>query len=372
MNEPSLDTWTTIFFLAAIQGIFLASAIFLQKSKIRRANIYLATFVLLFSLMLLDYFSYWSNYRMVFPYVFGFSFGFPFWYGPILYLYLRELNQHSKGFVIGDLLHFVPGIIYYFTLAPYLFLSGPEKIQLFTTGEAQTIVDFLTVPVLKISHMLLYTFLSFRLIETDSRKENLQKFYSWQKLFVGLFLLFILSSTTYYVLVATVNFKVEYDYMISMTMATAIYTIGFIGYRQPQIIHGFEEIKSKYENLSLRKEEAPFLIERITRLLEEDKIYLENDLKLPEVAGKLNVSPHHLSQVVNEHLQLSFPDLINSYRVDEVKRKLINPEHSEDKIIGIAFDCGFNNKANFNNAFKKFTGMSPSDYRKLHQLEYMN
>ena len=54
------------------------------------------------------------------------------------------------------------------------------------------------------------------------------------------------------------------------------------------------------------------------------------------------------------------------------KQCLANPIYAEQKIIGIAFDTGFNNKASINNTFKKFTGMSPSDYRKLHQLEYMN
>ena len=185
-------------------------------------------------------------------------------------------------------------------------------------------------------------------------------------------MLFVLSTATYYLLVSLVDFKVEYDYMISFTMILAIYTIGYVGYRHPEVIHGFESLRSKYENSSLKSDEAMTLLERITELLEYEKIYLRSDLKLPEVAKQLNTSAHHLSQIVNERLKLSFPDLINSYRVNEAKTMLANPSYSDQKIIGIAFDTGFNNKANFNNAFKKFTGMSPSDYRKLHQLEYMN
>ena len=204
-------------------------------------------------------------------------------------------------------------------MIPYFSLPAVEKIQLFTSDQGQTVLQFLLVPVLKIGHMITYLLIAYLTIIKCSVDGVTKEFYGWQKLFIALFLLFILSSATYYLLVISIDFKIEYDYMISLTMAFAIYTIGYLGYRHPEIIHGFEIVKSKYENSSLKPEEAINLLEQITELLKYDKIYRRSDLKLPEVAKQLNISAHHLSQIVNEHLNLSFPDLINSYRVNEAK-----------------------------------------------------
>ena len=232
--------------------------------------------------------------------------------------------------------------------------------------------DFLLYPTLKIIHMISYALIIFMTIKRVKSPTVSASFYNWQKLINSLFLVFILSSATYYLLVALIDFKIEYDYMISMAMTLSIYTIGYLGYRHPEIIHGFEKLRGKYENSSLSGNDAEALINQLNNLLGKDEIYKSSALKLPDVAHALNTSPHHLSQLVNEHLHQSFPDLINSYRVEEAKKMLISPDFTDSKIIAIAFDVGFNNKANFNNAFKKFAGMSPSDYRKLHRLEFVN
>jgi YesN/AraC family two-component response regulator len=58
---------------------------------------------------------------------------------------------------------------------------------------------------------------------------------------------------------------------------------------------------------------------------------------------------------------MSFTDFINSYRVEAAKCALLSQENR--KIIHVAYDTGFNNKVSFNNAFKKFTGLSPSQFR---------
>ncbi len=75
----------------------------------------------------------------------------------------------------------------------------------------------------------------------------------------------------------------------------------------------------------------------------------------------MGVSTHHLSQSINEILKLNFYELINRYRVEEAKNKI--REETEKSLLQVAFEVGFNNKASFNNAFKKHVGMTPSKYR---------
>jgi YesN/AraC family two-component response regulator len=82
------------------------------------------------------------------------------------------------------------------------------------------------------------------------------------------------------------------------------------------------------------------------------------------LAEKLSVSTHILSQVLNEKLNQKFSDLINSSRVEEAKKILQKPGGAQQKITSVAFEVGFNTQVAFYNAFKKYTNMTPAQYRK--------
>jgi len=71
-----------------------------------------------------------------------------------------------------------------------------------------------------------------------------------------------------------------------------------------------------------------------------------------------------LSQIINENFNRNFYDLINEYRVKEVKKCLSNQKYNNFTLLGIAYECGFNSKASFNGVFKKFTGLTPSEFKK--------
>ncbi len=78
----------------------------------------------------------------------------------------------------------------------------------------------------------------------------------------------------------------------------------------------------------------------------------------------MNISVNHLSQVINEQLGMTFFDYVNSYRVEEVKARLSSPDVKNFTLLGIAYDSGFNSKSSFNSIFKKFTGLTPSQFAK--------
>lgn len=115
--------------------------------------------------------------------------------------------------------------------------------------------------------------------------------------------------------------------------------------------------------------EAQDLKQRLLRLMDNQKPYLQEEFKIGDLAGSLNVPVHHLSELINQQFQGSFFDFVNRYRVEEAKRQLSDPAYSDKKILAIAFESGFNNKATFNRVFKQFTGMPPSTYRKKSDKE---
>jgi YesN/AraC family two-component response regulator len=99
----------------------------------------------------------------------------------------------------------------------------------------------------------------------------------------------------------------------------------------------------------------------------EEKPYLDPELSLQTLAKRMEITKEDLSQVINEQLDRNFKNFINEYRIEEAKKKLLDPKEDQFVLMKIAFDVGFNSKSVFNASFKKFTGMSPSQYRKKHQ-----
>jgi AraC-like DNA-binding protein len=101
----------------------------------------------------------------------------------------------------------------------------------------------------------------------------------------------------------------------------------------------------------------------IERELIEHTAYMNNELTLKDLAKATHLSLHQVSETINRGYKMNFNELINRYRIDEVKKRLIDPQYDHLSLVAIAFDCGFNSKATFNRVFKTITGVSPSDFK---------
>ncbi len=105
------------------------------------------------------------------------------------------------------------------------------------------------------------------------------------------------------------------------------------------------------------------LIGEIIRLMTDEKVYKCPDLDLKRLSERLQTPSYLVTKAINEGLGLNFYELINRYRVEEVKSLLINHDHKRFTLMAVAFDAGFNSKTTFNTVFKKMTGVTPSLYR---------
>lgn len=120
------------------------------------------------------------------------------------------------------------------------------------------------------------------------------------------------------------------------------------------------EKKEKYVNIQIDENEAQQLKQKITSILNEEKLYKNANLTLPIFAKKLNIRPQLLSQFLNNNLSKSFSQFINEYRIEEAKHLL--KSHPNLKIEIIAEKCGFNSNSTFYTAFKKVTNTTPAKY----------
>lgn len=356
--EPSLDHWTIIFLAIAFLGLFLSLLLFIQKKGSIVANRLLGGLILLFSVSLFYYVAYWTRYHLVIPRAFGLILTFPTLFGPLIYLYLRKISGSDLS--RKSLLHFVPFIIHFLFVIIFQLLPKEQS----GNGWQNNNYIILFPVIFHNIHLLIYSIVVFARVNKLIYKFRQNQQRQWLKCIAFFFAGFVISFMSYYILVHTIDFKVEYDYLISAFMSLFIFMVGYTGYLKPELLSGYNiqhQTEAKYKKSSLSPEDASRQIKSLKQLMVIHKPYLENDLKLGDLAQRLSISNHHLSQIINEHLHQNFSEFINYYRIKEAQELIM--KNKEAKIIGVAYDVGFNTKASFNSAFKKFTGTSPSIFR---------
>lgn len=99
---------------------------------------------------------------------------------------------------------------------------------------------------------------------------------------------------------------------------------------------------------------------RLTRLMQEERLYTDHELTMANVAAKLDLKPQQLSEYLNLHAKTSFKEFLKNYRLEEAKVLLSDPETTQMEQIG--YRAGFGSKSSFNAIFRKATGMTPTQY----------
>jgi len=108
--------------------------------------------------------------------------------------------------------------------------------------------------------------------------------------------------------------------------------------------------------------------ERLLKVMSEKALYRDPDFSLEMLAKEMDLSKGYLSRIINTKEEKNFFDFVNYYRVEEVKRKLMDKSFDHFSIIAIALEAGFKSKSTFNSVFKKMTGTTPSKYKKNHYI----
>lgn len=125
--------------------------------------------------------------------------------------------------------------------------------------------------------------------------------------------------------------------------------------------------KSRYEKSKIKNIDVPQAVSRLTELMEEEKIFRDDNLCLKSLANEIRVEPYQLSQIINENFNKNFNSYINSYRIEEAKKILL--EELDRTIFSISYAVGFNSPTPFYEWFQKLTGVSPSRFRKKNAVE---
>ncbi len=356
LDAPSLDTWTSGFLLAVAMGLFLFVVLIAGRIK---KNYPIAFLVLVFSAILFQYVLFWTRYETVFPYLQLLPSMCYYLTGPLLYLYFLSLYQKDVRFNYA--LHFLPAFL--------LLIPNVVMVALYLQWTTIDIPLLFLVqqPWLAAGHMAVYVILIIVLMTKNrsTASEFTRLRHRWGALLVSGYSIFILAYASYFALVRFPFFNSEWDYMISLTMSASIYAIGYFIYRQPDVFNGEFHAKlflpnpNKEDTLENTMMNELYL--KVTNYMEQEKPYIDNELRLVHLADQLGFSAHLLSKVINKKSGKNFNKFVNEYRLREAERLLTDT--TTQSIKSVYFDVGFNSKAAFYNAFRKKHNCTPSEFR---------
>ncbi|MFH1196788.1 MAG: helix-turn-helix domain-containing protein [bacterium] len=379
-----MEIFNQLYMVAFFQAIFFILLILSKKGK-QPKDYLLAFFVFLLALECLNVYVYdqlgfkrgwFSSYINIFIWTL---------LGPLIYLYIKSVIQPEFKLSRKSFLHFLPMLFTYITLAHFLYLNKENMSFRDLVSIKNGILVWTGMKVWEYTVNVYYLAAIVLLIRHRKRIKH----YFSTTVKPGLsWLLYLTIGFAVYLYFGMVDLLlVEYTdillpavlfYFSSIIIFLYIFGIGYFGYRQENIfsnaqlsLSDFEKISKnvsvanlqKYRKSGLHEDEHDFLKKRLNEYMSEEKPYIDSELTINELSEKLNTTIHKLSQVLNESFNQNFYDFVNSYRVEEIKKKLNDPNSENYKILSLAYESGFNSKTTFYTAFKKATGVTPLQYK---------
>ncbi|RAW00738.1 helix-turn-helix domain-containing protein [Pseudochryseolinea flava] len=340
------------------------------------ANFWLALFLFSFACIMLDHALYDLQVYRAYPMLAGYLEVTRFAMAPALYFSVCYFTTPERKFQRPDYLHFVPAALFIlFVLAIVIGLNESRLFSWYYTLslELRRGIGFGIFVALKVQ-MIVYWVLSY--VSLRRHFKNVQLFastiesisLSWLRYFLlGLGAVLVLSLNDVLLWIPALVPFTHFGYL-ALTFYLAYFSL-----RQQEVYPYQPQAVADIQNLIEGNDKAPrvqrFTTERLgvakqqlVQTVESEKLYLDPNLGLPQLAARLQWSTHDLSYLINEGFGENFFQFINRYRIEEAKVLLTSPNHKHLNILGIAYECGFRSKSTFNTTFKKLTGVSPSEF----------
>lgn len=367
--KPKFDTLPLFYLFSSLLGLFIFVILNLKKGVNRVSTFLMSIFILLNALFILHLSLYLINCQYYFPNTLLFSTVFPLLYGPLIYFYFKITSIDYKLKWL-DALHLIPAVCLFIYISPFYALSSIEKfIILFNqedilTNEANFII------VAKIVSLVIYGILSIKLYSKSISKFNNYKAQRlWQRNIIAIYIIYLIAFVLYETItLGFFDFPLFFHLQILVIVGLVFY-VAYVTYVQPEVFKGEVTLVDpigifKYKSSALTPSYSLELKEELLKLLKKDKIYKESGISLDLLSEKLGTSRHNTSQVINEHFNMNFYELMNKFRIDEAVELIKSEKDSNLTIINIAYKVGFNNKVTFNKSFKKALSITPSQYIK--------
>lgn len=290
--------------------------------------------------------------------------------GPLLWFYVVELTGDRVTWSLANVLHFLPFLIVIFCSLTFQSLFGETALVGFLNAHPR--LRFTLFWVLVVIQFSGYQVLVHRrwrnyqqvIKQEVSNTENVS--ISWVRFFMAVFL--VVNLTFLFGLFAVIHLDIMRWVWGSagLILSLSIFALGYKGILQREIFYFNSDLPVKPVEPKPAKDGAydRALLDKLRVFMLDKKPFLDPELSLSGLAKQIGLSRNQLSQLINEGQGENFYDFVNKYRVEEVKRLMADPQKQNYNLLGMALEAGFKSKSTFNLIFKRFTGLTPTEYKK--------
>jgi AraC-like DNA-binding protein len=384
-----------------ILGFIVTFLLLLNLKQSNKANIYLFFFLLINNTYSLSHFAtvYSGNRYLIAIMLVHFT---PLYLliGPLFYFYVRGLLTDDHKLTKWDYLHFIPSILFFINISPYVFHNWEYKLAyadnvvkdphnflnidyLFMPSS----ISFLTRPIFAIFYVIASVALIFRKgLNENYLTHQAKLIFKWLTLFILisiiLYLGFLFFTITSFI-TKDVNFADKQgDFILYSTIGSllllnlSLLFFPNILYGLPQLDYAIvtkqnrqeeerlgiaEDVKKQSRSFEISAEKLNLLSLKINRYI-ESKPYLNPEFNLTVMSTDTDIPVHHLSYYFNEHLQVNFNTWKNDLKIDHVIYLIRNGSGEILTLDALAKQAGFGSRTSFFNSFKQKMGVTPSEY----------
>ena len=376
-----------ILFVISIQGLFLSLFLFSHDRGNIAANRWLGVYILSYSLFLF-LLALEQTFYLEFPHIIGLGYPLIFLVGPSFYFYITFYLDRKGTFSLNDGYHFIPFALSLLGIIPFLLEDPQSKIQFFESIYVNAMPGLLTFTwLIECVHVLIYSGMAVYILQKEKKwidveesKAKHRSVFDWlYRLSIGNLLVWsgYISFYLNFLIFENIDPTSIANSLFIIFSSLFIYLIGYIGWRQPEFFSADEvflrDLRTssiKYERSGLTKNQKRIILAKLTEKMEEDKLYLNSELTLNDLAASIQISPNYVSQVINEERNQNYFEFVNTYRVEEARKQLADPAKNHLSVLGVAEESGFKAKSTFNKVFKELTDTTPSQYREQEQKQF--
>jgi AraC-like DNA-binding protein len=373
-----IDLTTIIGLISTFISLLLAVFIFSVESKNKISNKLFATFLILnaiefsgwFSSLLFDVPNNYLVARSQLSYLAM----------PVFYLYILSVCYSDFKLQWKHLWHFAPYIIANIVMIPRFYLSSTEeKLNLYKNFNE--LYEIIFVHITLHLQTTIYIIIGFvvlkraRKIYVENYSSNTLETYKW------LFQLLLFTAMLYFLAIIKNIFKYfgeqnNFDTAQNILGIVVLWVVCWYvlkALKYPNLFSGVDSKTKLITDLVEESNQSRSLIsneevEKLTSYMESEKPYLNPSLSIRNLSEEIEMNSRDLSVLINKNLNKHFFDFVNEYRINEAMNILKNPEKKDFTVLEILYEVGFNSKSSFNTAFKKYTGFTPTQFKKKELL----
>lgn len=345
--------------LLIVIGIFLSiclTVVFGIKTRQHIANLWLSLFFVSSSTVFIVKFLYATGQIINHPHWFKVNTPVGLLRPLLIYFFVLFLLEKTKKIRLSHLLHFIPFMVISLYLLPFYFQSATYKLSVLS-GEIINTIGILPSGYVYFQFIYsgIYLILLFLVIRRHASKIRIPKSgLNWIYIVPIAGCFYLLFALALRMIGITGNYNYYLYEMFAILLVVLVMRLMYLQSMEKKWL------QKKYATSQLSSNDIDKLYDRIINLVEKNELFKKQDLRLIDIAQRMNKPEYQISQIINAKAQ-SFNEFVNTFRIEDAKKMLVH-DYPKFTIEGIAHEAGFHSRAAFYKSFKKMTNQTPVQF----------